>query len=167
MHRLAREAERTSTKKSIELRDEIFSLGGMQALLALFRPQGGPRELQVTIALAVAYLLPSFVSSPLSLAVQLEVIECLRFLFAESPVALVVRGEVISRSEMSHASAAGAARLASINDPEVEASLNQLMLLNGSLLLESIKLVETEADAKPAHQRAKNLQLRTWTRHIW
>ena len=42
LHRLVREAERNSTKKSIELRDEIFSLGGMQALLALFRPQEGP-----------------------------------------------------------------------------------------------------------------------------
>jgi hypothetical protein len=71
----------------------------------------------VTIALAVAYLLPSFVSSPLTSTVQLQVIECLPFLFAESPVTLVVRGDKISRSEMSQGSAAGAARLASIYDP--------------------------------------------------
>jgi len=89
------------------LRDEISSSGGMLSLLALFRSRGATRELKVVVALAIAYLLPSFVrSGPLpSHSIGLKIVECLRFLFSSMPV--TPRGEIISRAEMCYASAIG------------------------------------------------------------
>jgi hypothetical protein len=79
----------------------------MHSLLALFRSKGAARELKVVVALAIAYLLPSFVRSSdvPSSSIGLKIVECLRFLFSSKPV--TPKGEEISRAEMCHASAIG------------------------------------------------------------
>lgn len=105
--RFAREAERKGDQESMRLRNEIRSSGGMHSLLTLFRTKGTTRELKVVAALAVAYLLPSFVESS-SLSgpnLALKIVECLRFLFSSRPVS--PKNEEISRSEMYNASVMG------------------------------------------------------------
>lgn len=79
----------------------------MDSLLTLFRTKGGTRELKVVVALAVAYLLPSFErsNSLQSSSLGLKIIECLRFLFASMPV--TPKGEELRRDEMCAASAKG------------------------------------------------------------
>ena len=90
-----------------QLRREIRSSGGMDSLLTLFRAKGGTRELKVVVALAVAYLLPSFElsNSIQSSSLGLKIIECLRFLFASMPV--TPKGEKLERDEMCTASMKG------------------------------------------------------------
>jgi len=80
--RFARAAERNEDKESILLRDEIRSSGGLHSLLTLFWTRGILYELRVVTALAVAFVLPSFVepSSLSSPSVGLKIVECLRFL---------------------------------------------------------------------------------------
>ena len=89
------------------LRDEISSSGGMHSLLALFRSKGATRELKVVVALAVAYLLPSFARSDTlpSSGIGLKIIECLRFIFTTQSV--TPKGEDISRADLCQASAMG------------------------------------------------------------
>lgn len=76
-------------------------------MLALFRSKGAARELKVVVALAIAYLLPSFVRSSdvPSSSIGLKIVECLRFLFSSKPV--TPKGQEVSRAEMCHASAIG------------------------------------------------------------
>lgn len=105
--RFAREAERKGDGDSRILRDEIRSSGGLHSLLTLFRTKGATRELRVVAALAVAYLLPSFMESP-SLSkstLPLKIVECLKFLFNSRPV--YPRSVEITRSEMYNASLTG------------------------------------------------------------
>ena len=69
--------------------------------------RGATRELKVVAALAVAYLLPSFVESDVlpSSNLELKMVECLGFLFASKPV--TPKGEIITQEEMCNASAMG------------------------------------------------------------
>ena len=105
--RFARQAERKGDPESMRLRNEIRSSGGMHSLLTLFRTKGTTRELKVVAALAVAYLLPSFVesSSMTGPTLALKIVECLRFLFSSRPVS--PKNEEITSSEMYNASAMG------------------------------------------------------------
>lgn len=107
--RFARDAERKRDPESLQLRIEIRSSGGMHSLLTLFRTKGIPREIKVVAALAVAYLLPSFVeSSALSgPSLALKIVECLRFLFSSKPVS--PKNEEITTHEMYNAAAMGLA----------------------------------------------------------
>ena len=107
--RFARDAERKRDPESLRLRNEIRSSGGMHSLLTLFRTKGITREIKVVAALAVAYLLPSFVeSSALSgPSLALKIVECLRFLFSSKPVS--PKNEEITIHEMYNASAMGLA----------------------------------------------------------
>jgi len=88
------------------LRDDIRSSGGMHSLITVFRSKGASYELRVVAALAVAYVLPSFVeSSSVHPSVGLKIMECLRFLSTARLVS--PNGRRISREEMYRASAAG------------------------------------------------------------
>jgi hypothetical protein len=103
--RFSRTAEKNQDKESIMLRDEIRSSGGLLSLLTLFRTRGILHELKSVTALAVAYLLPSFVESsshtPPSLC--LRIVECLRFLTTTGPI--LHDGEMLGDDEMLNASA--------------------------------------------------------------
>jgi hypothetical protein len=106
--RFSRDAQRVENDEAMRLRDETISLGGMHSLLALFHSKGATRELKVVVSLAVAYQLPSFVTSSTlpSACIGLKIVECLHFLFTTSnPV--MSRGEEISVSEMRRASVMG------------------------------------------------------------
>ena len=103
----SRQAERHRDSKSMRLRSEIRSAGGLNALLALFRTKGTTREVRVVAALAVAYLLPSLVESSTTLTptLALRIVECLDFLFSSLPVS--PRSEEIAKVEMYNASIMG------------------------------------------------------------
>jgi len=91
-------------RESESLRNEIRSSGGMHSCLTLFRTNGMTREIQVVAAMAVAYVLPSYVaSSQTSPSLGLKVMECLRFLVMSNPVS--PQGVAITRQEMCRASA--------------------------------------------------------------
>lgn len=96
----ARAAENDGDDTSINLRDEIRSSGGLYSLLTLFRTPGTPYELKVVTALAVAYVLPSFVeaSTHLPPPLGLKIVECLRFLTTAETVSH--NGEKIEVNEM-------------------------------------------------------------------
>jgi hypothetical protein len=93
-------------KEAMRLRDEIRSSGGLHSLLTLFRTRGISHELKVVTALAVAYLLPSFVDfsseTQTSPGLGLKIIECLTFLICAKPV--VNDGENLNAEEMLQAS---------------------------------------------------------------
>jgi len=101
--RFARIAESVQRGAIQSLRDEICSAGGMQSLLDLFQSRGIASELKVIVALAVAYLLPSFQSPDILTACS--IVKCLQFLFTTPPAA--PKGEEISRAEMCYATATG------------------------------------------------------------
>lgn len=102
----AREADSLAEAGTRSLRDEIRSSGGMHSLITVFRSKGASYELRVVSALAVAYVLPSFVeSSSVHPSVGLKIMECLRFLSTSRPVS--PNGRRISQDEMYRASAAG------------------------------------------------------------
>jgi len=93
-------------KENEMLRNEIRSSGGMHSFLTLFRTKGMPREMQVVSCMAVAYVLPSFVtSSQTASSVGLKIIECLRYLAISNPVS--PNGLVISRQGMCFAASSG------------------------------------------------------------
>lgn len=91
---------RAHTVETDVLCDKICSFKGVHSLLAVFRSKDMTRELKVVVALAMAYLLPSFVHSDTvdlpSLAIGLKIAECLRFLFSSEPIA--TKRVVISRA---------------------------------------------------------------------
>jgi hypothetical protein len=93
-------------KEAMRLRDEIRSSGGLHSLLTLFRTRGISHELKVVTALAVAYLLPSFVDfsseTQTSPGLGLKIIESLTFLICAKPV--VNDGENLNAEEMLQAS---------------------------------------------------------------
>jgi hypothetical protein len=105
--RFARDAELVGGKENLRLRDEIRSSGGMHSLLTLFRTGGTIYDLKVLAALALAYVLPSFVESshhtPPTLG--LKIMECLRFLSSSRPVSAM--GETVTSEEAFKASAMG------------------------------------------------------------
>ena len=102
----AREADSLAEAGGRSLRDEIRSSGGMHSLITVFRSKGASYELRVVSALAVAYVLPSFVeSSSVHPSVGLKIMECLRFLSTSRLVS--PNGRRISQEEMYRASAAG------------------------------------------------------------
>ena len=102
----AREADSLAEAGTRSLRDEIRSSGGMHSLITVFRSKGASYELRVVSALAVAYVLPSFVeSSSVHPSVGLKIMECLRFLSTSRLVS--PNGRRISQEEMYRASAAG------------------------------------------------------------
>ena len=103
--RFARAAEQVGDKENIQLRDEIRSSGGLHSLLNLYRIRGTAYELRVVTALAVAYVLPSFVepSSQTSPRLGLKIVECLRFLSTAQSVSH--NGETLTADEMFNASA--------------------------------------------------------------
>lgn len=77
----ARDAEK-GDPEFIRIREEIRSSGGMHSFLTLFRTRNSSYELKIVTALAVAYVLPSFVESgsQSSPSLCLKIVECLRFL---------------------------------------------------------------------------------------
>jgi SPRY domain len=96
----------TFAKSDPVLSNEIRSSGGMHSFLALFRTRGTTRELQVVASMAVAYILPSFVSSSqTSPSVGLKIMECLRFLVIANPVS--PNDIFISNEQMCHAASVG------------------------------------------------------------
>jgi len=97
--RFARAAEQNDPS-AVALRDEIRSSGGMHSLLTLFWTRGIRYELRVVTALAVAFVLPSFVepSSLSSPSLGLKIVECLRFLSTAQSVAH--NGEFLSADEL-------------------------------------------------------------------
>jgi len=102
----AREADSLAEAGTRSLRDEIRSSGGMHSLITVFRSKGASYELRVVSALAVAYVLPSFVeSSSVHPSVGLKIMECLRFLSTSRVVS--PNGRRISREEMYKAAAMG------------------------------------------------------------
>lgn len=105
--RFARQAERHRDSRSMRLRNEIRSSGGINALLLLFRTKDTTREVRVVAALAIAYLLPSLVESSTTSTpiLALRIVECLGFLFSSRPVS--PRSEEITRVEMYTASIMG------------------------------------------------------------
>jgi hypothetical protein len=98
--KFARGSDGVDSEAKISLRDEIRSSGGLHSLLTLFRTPLILYELKVVTALAVAYVLPSFVESstqsPPSLA--LKIVECLRFLATAQAVSR--KYDVIAEDEM-------------------------------------------------------------------
>lgn len=107
--RFGREAEKSGDMESLRLRDEIRSSGGLNSLLTLFRASQSTYEIRVVSALAVAYLLPSYLESssetPATLA--LKIVECLGFLSSCNSV--TAKGECISVSETFEMAASGLA----------------------------------------------------------
>jgi hypothetical protein len=88
------------------LSDEIRSSGGMHSFLTVFRTRGVTKELKVVACMAVAYTLPSFVSSSqISSFVGLKIMECLRFLVTAHPVS--PNNVFISKEQMCHAASVG------------------------------------------------------------
>lgn len=96
----ARDGEKFEDEESGDLRDEIRSSGGLQSLLTLFRTRSILYELKVVAAMAVAYVLPSFVesSSQTPPSLGLKIVECLRFLTTAHSVSH--NGEVLGTDEM-------------------------------------------------------------------
>lgn len=105
----ARKAERDgASEEDRRLRNEILSSGGLHSILTLFRSRSSLFELKVVVALAVAYILPSFVMSSASLlkpGLGLKIVECLRFLSQARDVS--PRGERITKQESYEAAAIG------------------------------------------------------------
>ena len=101
--RFAREAEGGDQEK-IQLRKEIRSSGGLYCFLTLFSTTGISYKLQVVAALAVAYLLPAFVYTPLEIPLSLfpNILKTLRFLSRARPVS--AGDESITSQEMFEAS---------------------------------------------------------------
>jgi hypothetical protein len=99
----ARVAEKKKDREAMLLRDEIRSTGGIHSLLTLFRTNGISNELKVVTALAIAYVLPSFVesSTQTSATLGIKIVDCLRFLTRAQPVSH--RGEVLDSREMFNA----------------------------------------------------------------
>jgi hypothetical protein len=95
-------------KRNDQLRNEIFSSGGMQPFLTLFRGRSTAREPKVVAAMAVAYILPTFVlkSGDLSTAQTLKFLDCLRFLVTNQWVS--IQRETITREDMYMAASTGA-----------------------------------------------------------
>jgi hypothetical protein len=105
--RFARAAEQEGGEENVRLRDEIRSSGGLHSLLTLFRAKTTLYELKVVAALAVAYVLPSFVesSSQTPPSLGLKIVECLRFLATCRSVS--PNGETLTVDTMFRASAMG------------------------------------------------------------
>lgn len=150
------------------LRDEISSSGGMHSLLALFRSKGATRELKVVVALAIAYLLPSFVKSSNlpSSSIGLKIVDCLRFLFSSRPV--TPRGEEIGRAEICHASAIGVhtfwfhALLPSLStkkDPLSSFSESTQLTKRPSLRMRKSRVIQQHAGETVFDQRREVLEL--------
>ena len=97
MH-FVREAE-GGNEEQLKLREEIRSSGGMHSLLTLFRTRGHIYELKVVAAMAIAYLLPSFIesSSHTDNSLSLKIVECIRFL--SSARAVSPNGEHITSKD--------------------------------------------------------------------
>lgn len=102
--KFARVGESRHNDESLDLRDEIRSSGGLHSLLTLFRTRGTPYKLRVVTALAVAYVVPSFVdsSSQTPPSLGLKIVECLRFLTTAHSVSH--NGEVLDQGAMFKAS---------------------------------------------------------------
>lgn len=93
-------------KENAMLRNEIRSSGGMHSFLTLFRGKNTSGELKVVSAMAVAYVLPMFVTkSTVTNALAGKFLECLRFLTVADPVS--PQDVVISRKEMYNAASDG------------------------------------------------------------
>ena len=107
-HKFAQNADKSPNAKVSEIRDKISSLGGIQCMIALFRSPDATKELKVVAALAIAYILPSYVrscDSPSS-SLGLKIMKCLHFLVTTSdPV--TPRGGEISVTEIRQASMMG------------------------------------------------------------
>ena len=107
--KFARNAEsQTCTDEDIRVRNEIRSSGGMHSLLTLFRTRGTLYETKVVVALAVSYLLPSFVdamSTSPAPGLGLKIMECLRMLSIARSIS--PNGETITAEESFKASAKG------------------------------------------------------------
>lgn len=101
--KFAREADLVGSQENIDLRDEIRSSGGMHSLLSLFRVRETSHELKVVVALAVAYLLPSFVGLQTPPSLGLKVVDCLRLL--GDTEAIRPNGQEISKEECFKAAA--------------------------------------------------------------
>ena len=102
--RFARGAE-MGDKECVALREEIRSSGGLHSLLTLFRTSEIPRKLRAIVALAVAYVLPSYAESEnqASASLCMKIVECMRFLLDEDEVAH--NGEIVSKDEVFEATA--------------------------------------------------------------
>eukprot|EP00980_Cylindrotheca_fusiformis_P029822 scaffold23911_cov127-Cylindrotheca_fusiformis.AAC.2 len=93
-------------KENEMLRNEIRSSGGMHSFLTLYRGRNTGRDLRVVASLAVAYVLPSFVSkSQVSSQMAMKFLECLRFLVTTQPAS--PQNVPITRHEMYSAASAG------------------------------------------------------------
>lgn len=93
-------------KENDILRNEIRSSGGMHSFLTLYRGRTTNRDLRVVASLAVAYVLPSFVSkSQVSSQMAMKFLECLRFLVTTQPAS--PQDVIITRKEMYCAASAG------------------------------------------------------------
>ena len=100
----ARDAEK-GDKEFIRIREEIRSSGGMHSFLTLFRTKNNLHQLKVVTALAVSYVLPSFVESGYqsSPSLCLKIVECLRFLVSAETTSH--DGEVFTHEDMFDAAA--------------------------------------------------------------
>jgi hypothetical protein len=109
---LMRFAEKAETEGASQedrrYRNEILSSGGLHSLLTLFRSRSSIFELKVVVALAIAYILPSFVATSSNLikpGLGLKIMECLRFLSQSRDISPL--GERITRQKSFKAAAIG------------------------------------------------------------
>jgi hypothetical protein len=102
--RFARGAE-SGDQECVALREEIRSSGGLHSLLTLFRTAEISHKLRALTALAVAYVLPSYVESEshTSPSLGLKIVECLKFLLNEDRIEH--NSEVVNNDEIFDATA--------------------------------------------------------------
>jgi hypothetical protein len=147
--RFARDAE-CGNEDQIRLRDEIRSSGGMHSLLTLFRARGN-YERKVVAALAIAYLLPSFLesSSQTPPSLSLKIAECISFLCKNARDVYPKNETISSRETFEAATAALATFWINYLGPRLNSET--------SSVIEGADQVSAQHDSFPPLRRARSL----------